>query len=165
MLGLKSRALKTVVRMMLAIVAVTGVATVASPASPVYASCSGSSCSGLDPQANGCSTSTTRTETALWLSSFSVELRYSPACHAMWTRITIDDYLPTCCVPIHVRVWRQTGSDSAGWSDAQIYTKTVNAGLEGAFWTAMVPDVSSGDRTRSCWGFDNSYSGGCTSWA
>jgi hypothetical protein len=83
----------------------------------------------------------------------------------MWTRITIDDYLPTCCVPIHVRVWRQTGSDSAGWSDAQIYTKTVNAGLEGAFWTAMVPDVSSGDRTRSCWGFDNSYSGGCTSWA
>lgn len=58
------------------------------PASPAMAaSCSGSGCTGKDPNAQGCSPDARTIDEFTYLGA-RFELRYSPACFAAWTRVT-----------------------------------------------------------------------------
>ncbi|MEU7997061.1 DUF2690 domain-containing protein [Micromonospora sp. NPDC049060] len=138
----------------------TGLAVVAGPASPALAACSGSSCNGKDPNANGC-TATTPSGAAFWHSSYSVEMRRSSNCAAIWTRVTIDDYLPTCCLSISISIERQLYTPY-GYSRTHYYTKEVGAGLEGSWWTVMTQNTSD-DRHRSCERIGTS-AWDCTAW-
>lgn len=55
------------------------------------ASCSGSGCNGLDPQATGCATGAITVETKTITqngSSIKVELRWSSTCQTNWSRVT-----------------------------------------------------------------------------
>lgn len=145
-----------------------GAVTVGQATPAAAAGCSGSGCNGKDPQAQGCSSGASSVSgAAIWASSFSVELRNSPACGARWTRLTVDDYLPTCCLAIRISVDRDLWTPY-GWSRTNTYQKKVGSGLEGAFWTPMVLNNGS-DRHRSCYRFeamDGSYTGSwsCTGW-
>jgi hypothetical protein len=69
---------------------VAGTITVLGPvASASAATCFGSSCTGKDPQASGCSDVNTKTLDHISLSTYGsdyVELRYSPTCHAAWVK-------------------------------------------------------------------------------
>lgn len=126
----------------------SGVTLVAGPASPALAACSGSSCNGKDPNAQGCS-GVNVSGTEVWQASFSVAMRYSSGCAARWTRLVIDDYLPTCCVPITISTERQIWSPY-GYARTHWYSKQVGAGVEGSFWTVMTQN-SSDDRHNACW--------------
>jgi hypothetical protein len=64
-----------------------------SAAAAVAASCYGNSCNGLEPEKSGCSDDA-RTVRSREVDSFDVELRYSPDCHAVWTRITNNSGYP-----------------------------------------------------------------------
>lgn len=140
-----------------------GMAAVVAPGSPAFAACSGTGCNGLDPSSSGCSaTGSTVAGSTNYQSSFGIEQRRSSGCKARWTRLTIDDATPTCCVPINIRIQRQLKTPY-GWYDANVYTKKVAAGKEGQFWTPMVGDTSD-DRTRSCWGLNTSSTDWCSGW-
>lgn len=68
----------------------------AAPAAPAVAavSCTGIACNGKDPQASGCSADG-RTLEDITVGSVRLEMRYSNACAAAWTRTTvIQSY---CC--------------------------------------------------------------------
>ena len=153
--------------MVLLMVLGTGVTAVAT-ASPALAACSGSGCLGKDPNAQGCSASNIAS-TEMWYSSFSVAMRNSSGCRARWTRIVVDDYLPTCCSAIGIAIEVEQYYQGRGWGPLYFYSKKVGAGLEGNYWTAMVPNNIAETRTRSCWRFqaqdDSSYgSYTCSGW-
>ncbi|MDQ1045317.1 hypothetical protein QFZ76_003553 [Streptomyces sp. V4I2] len=145
-----------------------GVITTVQATPAAAAECSGSSCNGQDPQAKGCSSGASSVQgAAFWEASFSVELRHSPTCSARWTRLTVDDYLPTCCYAIRISIDRDLRT-TYGWYRFATYQKKVASGLEGAFWTPMVQN-SSDDRHRSCYrleAMDGSWTGSwrCTGW-
>lgn len=135
------------------------VAVTAQPAAA--ASCYGSTCNGKDPNAQGCS-AVNVAATQVWQSSFSVAMRYSSGCAARWTRMIVDDYLHTCCVPMYISIERQIYTPY-GYARTHYYVKKVAAGLEGSFWTLMVQN-SSDDRARSCWGINDSTPNNCSGW-
>jgi hypothetical protein len=168
MLSVKSSMARWLAHMAMAISAVTGIVVVASPASPALAACSQEGCDNLDPQAQGCSSGARSMPEAIWTESGSlgagVELRYSPTCRAMWTRLTVDySYDPTRG-PIYIRVHRQEWNNQAlAWQNSGVHTKKFNA-TTGTTWTTMVGDYSSGDRTKACWSFRNTSNFTCTGW-
>jgi hypothetical protein len=84
--------MKIHLRVLLAVLALAAPFVAAAPAQAAPA-CYRTSCTNLDPQANGCSTADTRnldefTQSETGGQVLRVELRYSPACGAVWTRVT-----------------------------------------------------------------------------
>jgi hypothetical protein len=102
----------------------------ASPATA--AACYYTSCNGRDPQSTGCSSGArTLTKIPDWeVSGARVELRYSPSCHAVWTRI--DNYagLPG--------VAKVIGYYGGGYREE---LKTLAAYKGEVAWTNMVSDA------------------------
>lgn len=164
----KRRSRSPFIRIVMALLLVFagGIGAVAT-AAPALAACSGTGCAGKDPNAQGCSAANIAS-TELWYSSFSVAMRNSSGCGSRWTRIVVDDYLPTCCSAIGIAIEVEKYTQGRGWGPSYFYSKKVGAGLEGTFWTAMAPNLAE-DRTRSCWRFqgqDNSWYGAytCSGW-
>ncbi len=153
--------------LLLVLAATGGVAVAVAPASPAFAaSCYESSCEGKDPHSTGCDSSVSD-RWANWnpppgASSWSVELRYSSTCRAEWTKITVDDYQATCCSAITVRTDRLVYTPY-GYYSGPSHSKTVNAGLEGSWWTVMTVSGPQ-DKFRSCyyWAPMGDYS--CSPW-
>jgi hypothetical protein len=135
------------------------VAVTAQPAAAAL--CYGSTCNGKDPNAQGCS-AVNVVATEVWSDSFSVAMRYSSGCAARWTRMIIDDYLRTCCIPAYISIERQLWTPY-GDKRTHYYVKKIGAGLEGSFWTPMVQN-SSDDRARSCYEFGDSTPDNCSGW-
>ncbi len=111
-------------------------------------------CDGLDPQSSGCASSGVTTPWAdgnpsPGSGSWSVQSKYNIGCRSAWTKITIDDYLPTCCGSITVRIDRLVWTPYGYYSGSSYY-KTVGAGLEGSWWTPMVT-AAYGDQIRACY--------------
>src|SRR3954468_22073820 len=78
----RTRALLT----LLALVALFSSTTIALSASPALALCSGSSCNGGNPNL-GCANDAYDLEVTTY-STVRMQLRYSPTCNAVWTRLT-----------------------------------------------------------------------------
>ncbi|ADG76480.1 hypothetical protein Cfla_3609 [Cellulomonas flavigena DSM 20109] len=74
-------------------------AIAAAPTAPAQAAgCWLTSCNDRDPQAMGCSTSSTYSPHEFTYMNSRFELRYSPNCNAMWSRVTNPSYTPpTSC--------------------------------------------------------------------
>ncbi|MFE9747175.1 DUF2690 domain-containing protein [Saccharothrix saharensis] len=94
------------------------------------ATCYGSTCTGQDPNARGCAADA-RT-LAEYTYSARFELRYSPACHAAWTRVTSATTYNTIFAQINGYTTKPT---SIGAPAARTYGAQVVAGQT---WTAMV---------------------------
>jgi len=158
----------------LLVIAVLAGGMVGVTASPAAAACNGSSCQGLDPGEEGCGGPTLE---GLWYTHWSVELRSSAltSCNARWARITVDYGRVLCCNhAIEIKVERQQRvSSNYPWSAGGRYTKMYYAAEEGSWWTKMVQNSASPDRTRACYR-DWVWNGGsdlsdpssweCTSW-
>ncbi|HWS38696.1 MAG TPA: DUF2690 domain-containing protein [Actinoplanes sp.] len=154
-------------RVMLALVAITGITFVASP-TPALAACTTTGCVGLDPQAQGCSTGARSMSEAIWSESgslgYGVELRYSPTCKAMWSRLTVDYSFNPSRPTLYARVQRQLyNNQQLEWQASGTYDVSL-AATTGTVWTKMVADYSSGDRTRACFRFGPNGSWDCTGW-
>lgn len=71
-----------------AVAAVSGLNTVPALAAP----CTYAGCNGLDPETTGCSNdAVTKLDLVTTYGGFLAELRWSPSCHAFWTRIRNND--------------------------------------------------------------------------
>lgn len=84
---------QSVASMLVAIVLAVGGFALFTPTSTALATCSGSSCVGLDPHATGCDAHATTVSSAYGrntngVAQVYVEERWSSACVANWTRIT-----------------------------------------------------------------------------
>ncbi len=136
----------------LALLVLTGTMTVG--VSPAHAAgCFDWGCDGKDPQAYGCSADAFTIENFSYGGAY-LELRYSPACRAAWTRSTSNTWYNT--VFAHIDGWDQLG----GGNLIRDYWAQV---VSGTTWTAMVPfDLW----VQSCVGPDAwgaAYPGQCTS--
>lgn len=99
---------------------------------PAGVKCSGSDCSGKDPEAMGCGGQHAATSSSGWVGPSFVEVRYSKVCKASWARITsatTDDAL------------RITGPDGQSERDA--------VGTTNDAYTPMVA-VRGPDDARAC---------------
>lgn len=151
----KEKHSRKLTKLLVVLAACLGLSTVAVlPASPALAaSCYNSTCEGLDPHATGCDTNV-QEPWANWnpppgSGSWSVQLHYSVNCRTGWARMQIDNYLPTCCASTSVRIDRLVYSPYGYYSGSSYY-KTVGAGVEGTYWTAMVT-ASYNDKIRACY--------------
>jgi hypothetical protein len=72
------------------VIALFGALTPAASAKTAALLCSGTSCDGLDPKATRCDAGARTLDTEDTDGWVGVELRYSPACNAVWARI--DNY-------------------------------------------------------------------------
>jgi len=102
----------------------------ASPATA--AACYYTSCNGRDPQSTGCA-SGARTIDKIppgTVSGATVELRYSPSCYAVWTRVTNSAGLPG--------VAKVIGYYGGGYREE---LKTLAAYKGEVAWTNMVSDA------------------------
>lgn len=169
LISVKSSVAQWIARTMMVLTAITGITFVASPA-PALAACSQQDCAGLDPQAQGCSPDAKRMGDFQGTPSgptmgWTVELRYSPKCRAMWTRIIVDYSFNPTRPPIQIRVHRQQyNNQQLEWQTSGDHTATLNTAT-GTKWTKMVVDYSSGDRTRNCYRLGTSGSWTCADWA
>jgi hypothetical protein len=82
--------MRTKSRILAAAVAVAlGAALAPSVGTPALAvGCNASSCTGKDPNNMGCGSDARTIDTFSLGADFYVELRYSPACYATWSRVT-----------------------------------------------------------------------------
>lgn len=118
-------------------------ATAASAAPEVAAvSCTGIACNGKDPQASGCSADG-RTLEDITVGSLRLEMRYSNACAAAWTRTTvIHSY---CCYSdvSEIRAYGARGVHLRTYRKAWPYPTGSN-------WTAMAGNNTTVKGYRSC---------------
>jgi len=149
---------------LVAIVAIAvGGAVVISPQSASAVGCSGHTCNGRDPEANGCDTGPTQTRTRFSKTvddMWTYQLRHSFACLSMWGRFIRDD----CSYPSPVHHWLRV--DTQIWSlnewrpyatqvdDMWGETSNCNGGTA---WTPMVPGQEN-TRSRLGWGTNVSSS-------
>ncbi|HEX7303280.1 DUF2690 domain-containing protein [Lentzea sp.] len=138
----------TITRVLL--VFVMAVAGIVAGQAAAQAACSGAGCAGLDPQAQGCSSSASDL-TATRLRStgavdYTAHVRSSSGCNARWARVIMD--VNSCCFTHEFAVESQRLSGST-WIAADFRTVTVGAGAVGTFWTNMVNNRSD-DRVRVC---------------
>jgi hypothetical protein len=117
------------------------------PQAGVLASCSSTGCNGLDPQAAGCSSGATTLESVRSKNSIFIELRYSSACNAAWTRY---DNIYGDAGTIYIRGSSHTYSKQAagyagetGWTKMVSFTELVRSCV--VFW-----DPSWGQYLESC---------------
>ncbi|MGW4638056.1 DUF2690 domain-containing protein [Sphaerisporangium sp. NPDC004334] len=109
--------------------------------------CNNSSCTGKDPQAQGCGADAwnTRTRYDTVGGAITLELRYSPACNAQWTRITVDTYSG-----IYRRAYiREYDGD---YNYLRGYSKDIGNGASGTFsgYTKMI-GFNGYRYVRACW--------------
>jgi hypothetical protein len=106
------------------------------------ASCYNTTCKGKDPSAQGCGADAyTLTEFTDW--PFRVELRYSPACYAAWTRVSTPSGTPgSYCNTAFAQI---RGYDLS--TDARKGVYGVQAACPGQRYTAMWPFS---DGVRAC---------------
>jgi len=104
-----------------------GVSAVAAAPATAAASCSASGCTGLDPQAMGCSPGAVTLE-KLDFNGVQIELRYNTACYAAWTRyerICCSTHIPQATV--YIRGSGNTYSKNlAGYVGEKGWTKMVS---------------------------------------
>jgi hypothetical protein len=166
------RLLGTGTRLIVAVALCLGLSTIVAPATPAFAaSCWQSSCTGKDPHSTGCDNDAVDAvpPNQYWApgGNFSVSLRRSNACSVRWTRLIMDDYLPTCCNSIRIMVVRQQWT-LGNWYTANVETKLVPPGINGRFWTPMTPKMGT-DRHQFCYRFEtpDGHAGSwhCSEWA
>lgn len=127
---------------------------VASPLPVQAQSCSGSSCNGKDPNAQGCDRSPSATDVSEpryfhrygsgGRALMGISLRQSNnSCRAVWARATIDAW-STVNGPstyrverLQIRVQRQIRSGT-DWTSTRTYSRTIECCATGTFWTNMV---------------------------
>lgn len=152
----------------------------AAEATPM-AGCSGSSCNGKDPSAQGCSATNAGGSRYFNVQGdrayMSISVRDSSNCNARWARVIIDNWLGQYGPPfknkLRIRIQRQVGEGLCGagreaavtdgdatpdcetWWTTHSYTKTLDCcSATGNYWTAMVQDTASGnERHRECYRF------------
>jgi hypothetical protein len=113
-------------------------------------SCTWTSCSGKDPQGQGCSTGAT-TKAIYSTADTTIEVRYSTACHALWARARQTGPDPTCAFFVNIYQDRLSGGN--WYPSAQqrlVAPHSLNCqGEQG--WTYMVTDYSGQtDRYHAC---------------
>lgn len=102
---------------------------VAAPAQAEAVSCRGGSCTGKDPQAQGC-TADAKTVREFTNVTLRVELRYSARCQALWARWTIKESMDHLD-HVFIRRHNPNGSISQRMTNA-----SGDAGNQG--WTVMI---------------------------
>lgn len=70
-------------------VALVGMIVGTVPAAHAAAPCTYNGCSGKDPNVTGCANDATNWKTFINNVGDYLELRHSPSCHAVWTRMTV----------------------------------------------------------------------------
>ncbi|MFD4635960.1 hypothetical protein ACFWN2_01525 [Lentzea sp. NPDC058436] len=112
------------------------------------AACNGAGCTGLDPQAQGCTATDLGGTYYLEPGSqrYSMVVRTSSVCNARWARMIID--VNPCCFAreLAVETQRLVGST---WVALDFRTVSIGSGVVGNFWTTMVANRSD-DRVRAC---------------
>jgi hypothetical protein len=111
---------KTRVAAVLACVLVS-IGVVAVPATPALAACYASSCTGLDPNNQGCSPDATTWDEFTFGARF--ELRVSIACWAAWTRVTSPTHYNTIFGQIRSNNGKVYGVQA---TEGQHWTKMIN---------------------------------------
>ncbi|MGW4797431.1 DUF2690 domain-containing protein [Nonomuraea sp. NPDC004297] len=126
---------------LLALSGMPGIGTAATSAT-----CYGDGCGGKDPNAAGCSADArtlaefTMTGSAGW--RFLVEMRYSAACHASWTRLSHANN-PDCIFSATAWHWAyQTGTGISNFSPR------ITVGHNCSAWTVMMSKA--GRVNRAC---------------
>jgi uncharacterized protein DUF2690 len=117
-----------ILRSLAVCVALASIALIVTPASPAHAaSCWGDWCSGLDPQASGCSADakTVASANVPGLTGETVELRWSPTCKTNWTRTNFSNFewLRAIQPSTGYTQGYSTNNDQFWWSK-QIYSPT-----------------------------------------
>lgn len=140
---------------------------VATAPSASAASCYGSSCTGKDPQAQGCASGAVTKSSFVghWRNNIGkdpyVELRHSGACNARWVRVTAGESDFGCgggATP-QIRIRNYT----SGGTLLSEQIRSFSACTTGA-WTYMVGRTSTSYKTHFCfressysWGWDSFY--------
>jgi hypothetical protein len=126
----------------LLVVGLSGAAVAVSAAPASASTCYYINCAGTDPHSTGCDVSAytdTISESSIWApGSHSVQLRRGWTCSTAWARLQIDNYLPTCCNGIRVKLVAQSLTLGYYYT-SYVYTKSVGAGLQGTWWTQQAP--------------------------
>ncbi|MBO9555292.1 DUF2690 domain-containing protein [Cellulomonas sp.] len=131
-MNLSPLARRAAARVLVVLTLLAGV-VVGSAASPAAAvGCYGATCTGKDPQANGCAADAVTVEEFTYYYT-RVELRKSAACHAAWTRASNPAGTPpTSCNDMWVATRGYDANDVLKGSQIQ---QTVCG--QGSTWTAM----------------------------
>jgi hypothetical protein len=137
----------------LPLVLLTGVGVITVlQASPALASCTGSGCTGKDPNAQGCSAVSVQSRTfegPAGPETLTIQLRKSNGCGAYWARGIRND----CAYPVYtyIREEQQTYISSlGGWISLRVQYKQMSGTCNGGTsWTNMIQN-DSGDRHQAC---------------
>jgi hypothetical protein len=104
----------------------TAAPTVADPTgstapAAVSGTCDGAACNGQDPQSTGCAADAITADSVVE-KGVTLELRYSPSCHANWARIVPGQF------GWHFTVTNANGDQQSAraWGGATAYTNMVN---------------------------------------
>jgi hypothetical protein len=120
------------------------------PSQPsMAASCSGSSCAGLNPHSTGCDVGAVNKK-EISTGAGTVDIRYSPTCHAFWARGLTSSPDPFC--DIYVNIIQIT---SGSITRKQRLVTPHYGPCDGSFhWTYMIADLAANDRYNACltWG-------------
>jgi Protein of unknown function (DUF2690) len=109
------------------------------------ASCSGSGCSGKNPQTEGCSSgAVTKKEYSDQYET--IEIRYSSTCRAWWARARLQGFNPTCFYYANI-IQDINGRESAR---QRLVTPHYTNCEGGQSWTYMIGDIGSGDHYDAC---------------
>jgi hypothetical protein len=105
-------------------------------------SCTGTACNGKDPQAQGCSPDG-RTLEEFFTGYYRVELRYSNACAAAWTRAT--GACDAGCIQDHV-------AEIRGYGTKGVLLRKYSQVTErnGSMWTKMIGNNTTIKGYKSC---------------
>ncbi|MEV4800317.1 DUF2690 domain-containing protein [Nonomuraea sp. NPDC049421] len=129
---------------------IAGVSPATADSEAAVLACSGSSCNGKDPNAEGCATTATPREIYPAEGRYTLQLRAGAGCRAFWGRITRDD----CSLVqgmAHLRVQRRFYELANGWRVTHTYYRIQRSVRcdGGVGWTHMVGDGAN-DNFRAC---------------
>jgi hypothetical protein len=153
---------KTVIARVL-LVLVVALAGAAVGQAPAQAACSGTGCTGLDPQAQGCTgtSDVAGTNHPDLGSRITLYVRHSSTCNSRWTRIVMDSN--PCCFTWQIAVESQRLLNS-NWIASDFQSASIPSNTTGTFWTPMIPNRSD-DRVRSCYRITSGSAWTCSGWA
>jgi hypothetical protein len=148
---------RALLRATAALVAIVGIgaATVAVQSPAFAATCSGSGCTGKDPQTTGCSAKVTTPASKTSGSPsqmFTLQLRYSTICNTYWARGVRGDCLaPVIGTPyLAIREWVYSQQH---WLLNRVYYKRITAYCDGGTnWTLQIYRGAGGRSYEACHG-------------
>ena len=114
--------------------------TVAQSRPALAASCNGSSCDFVDPQASGCSADAVTLDSVSTTGGFVVQLRWSKTCHAGWAR-SAGGYAGEITVEINRYQCRRF---QGGVCTSPLITAQELLAMFSGGWTDMVGDTQLG---------------------